>query len=387
MEAATLLAGLGQKFETGDRQAYLDAFVPDVQSEQGEIFDRMRALPLVAMTLAPGGGGTLEGDQLLGYQATWAYRVRDVPPPHIFGTKVTLDFKRDAGRWRIASIEGEVPFWAYGPAEARRVGAFWIFFRPAAEPQVTTIGDEATAALETVKKALPDRASPVYVMFVAESAEEFAMLTGRNPEHFLGAAVSRYQIGETGIEVSGGSFYLNGAAFRADSRQNRQQTMVHELTHLVLAPRTMPFTPVWLVEGMAMEVAEDLPVVTMRAAYDSGNANTWSLQAFTGKRAFGALDSSGEQTAIDYAYAAYLARYLVATYGFDHFVAFYDSFADVPFEAVRDGFVQSEGAPESDEAMGGLAQRLTPEKLQAAFGIDLPALERDFKAWLATQMQ
>ena len=392
-QAGALLAGLTEKLRTADRQGYLDLFVPAIRDEQGIIFDRLRTLPLEGMALEEhqdedmAGVGVFEGDELRGYRATWSYRVRDVDPANAFSADVEVDFRRDGAVWRIARIGGELPFWARGPTQARRVGAFWIFFRPATGAQVPTIGSETMLAFATVQQALPERIAPVNVMFVTETAREFAALTGRDPARFLGVALSRYRLGETGVDISGAAFYINGAAFQSDLGQNRQQTITHELTHLALARETMPFTPLWAVEGMAMHVAGDLPTETMRAAYEAGDAEGWSLFEFTGKQSFDASDATGARTAIDYAYAAYLARYLIDTYGFDRFVAFYDSFAAVPLDNMRNELADAEALSEGDTAMGMLAQQLTEARVQEVFGIDLPRLEGEFKRWLGEELR
>ena len=384
-----LLRDLNARFAAGDRAGYLEAFAPEAQPEQAAIFDRLSTLPLADVTLEPGSGNdpvSETADVLHDYRALWSYRVQDVDAENIFRAEVALDLRRDPDGWRIVRIGGDLPFWALGPAAARRAGPFWIFHRPAAEPELAAIGGEAQAALARIDERLPGRIAGAHVLFVADTAEEFGRLTGRDATRFLGAAVSRWEAGADGVTISGAAFYLNGAAFQARPDQDRQQTIAHELTHLVLAPRTMPWSPLWVVEGMAMEVADDLPDAAMRTAYATGAVDTWSIEAFTAARSFGAMDPHGLQTAVDYAFSAYLVRYLVRTYGFERCLQFYDSFADVPFDEISAEF-PPDGAAPSDAALGRLAQQLTPERLRLAFGVDLPALESQFKAWLDAELR
>jgi hypothetical protein len=296
---------------------------------------------------------------------------------------VSIDFRREGEQWLIANIDGDLPYWMLGPTEARRVEGFWVFYRPALAGELAAIQQETAAALERVRAALPGRVSAINVMFVSESAEEFERLTGRATEHFLGVALSRYLVQDAGIEVAGAAFYINGAAFREDPQQDRQQTITHELVHLALAEQTMPFTPVWVAEGMAMEVSGDLPIETMRTITSTGALAAFDLTAFTAKESFAETQPGGGQIAADYAYSAYLTRYLVSTYGFERFLAFYDSFAEAPLDDIRAELEAAEGS--AGNTLGDLAARLTPERLQESFGIDLPTLERDFKAWLPTQ--
>lgn len=384
--ASDLLGELTQSLTARDRARYLAVFGPALQSEQGMLFDRMVDLPLIDLRWLPAGdAGTLAGDTLLGLEAILSYRVRDLPSNR-FQSPITLDLRREGEDWRIMRVGGEQPYWAFAPAEARRLDAFWVFFRPDMRDELPAVEREAVAALARVRAALPNRVDPVSVIFVSESAAEFEALTGRDPDRFLGVALSRYDIGATGLTIDSAAFYINGAAFRTDPRQDRQQTITHELAHLALAPATMPYTPLWLVEGIAMEVSEDLPVETMRTLNQAGAVEAFSLADFTARRSFATASPSADQTAADYAYSAFLARYLVEMYGFDRFLAFYDSFADVPFEDVRGQVLAAAGDDPLDDTLGALAAELIDGRLQATLGVDLATFERDFKAWLPSQL-
>lgn len=383
-------AALNQSLAAGARADYLDFFVPELRDEQAADFDLIQTLPITAVTFLPQDPEAAipvpEAGASTSLDATWSYGVRAGEQIEPFTSAVRLSLRRDGGEWRVAGIEGNMPFWAFGPTAAERAGAFSIFFRPAARPQLPTIRDETTAAIKRIDQALPGRARATNVMFVTETREEFLALTGRDAARFLGLALSRYRITPDAITTTEAAFYLNGAAFRASTTQNRQQTMIHELTHLVLAPKTMPFTPVWVVEGMAMQVAADLPAATMRAAYRTGAVEAWRLDDFTRLSAFGLHDPSGRQTALEYAFAAYLTRYLVETYGFERLLAFYDSFADPPAAVVDDARLRVDRPAAAGQTMGDLAAELTPERLATAFGIDAATLEADFLRWLPTQL-
>jgi len=384
-------AALNLSLAAGARADYLDFFVPELRDEQAAHFDLIQTLPITAVTFLPRDPDVampaLDSGAGLRLDATWSYGVLAGQEIEPFTSEVALNLRQDGDGWRVAGIEGNRPFWAFGPTAAERVGAFSIFFRPAARPQLPAIRDETEEALERIDQALPGRARATNVMFVTETAAEFRALTGRDAARFLGLALSRYRITPTGITTTEAAFYLNGAAFRASTTQNRQQTMIHELTHLVLAPKTMPFTPVWVVEGIAMQVAADLPAATMRAAYGTGAVEAWRLDDFTRLSAFGLRDPSGRQTALEYAFAAYLTRYLVETYGFESLLAFYDSFADPPAAVVDDARLRVDRPDAEGQTMGDLAADLMPERLQTAFTIDAPTLEAEFLRWLPTQLE
>ena len=245
---------------------------------------------------------------------------------------------------------------------------------------------EAQAALDRVEQVLPGRAAAVNVMNITATEEEFAALTQRSGSRFLGVASARYQISKRGIAITSQSFYINGAAFTRPEPQDRQRTIAHELTHLVLSPRTMPYTPAWVSEGAAMWVTADFARDALAEWYAGGGAAAGTLFELTGKTTFGGDDHTGDQTSIDYAYAAYLAKYLVETYGQERFVRFYNSFADVPFDTIRAKLPLSGGGSVFDASMGEIAQQVTPEKVQTAFGVDIDTLERDYETWLGAEL-
>jgi hypothetical protein len=390
-EARDLLVALSQALSDRNRDAYLSAFAPDLREAQGEIFDRIGTLPLEEVRYEPGDvdqNGTLNSDQseLVGYQAELSWRVRDIDPGNVFNTNVEYSLRRQDGRWQISSIGGQVPFWAYAATEALRSGPFWIFYRPEVAGELPAIEREAQQAFEQVNQTLPNRASPVNVMWVTTSEQEFTDLTDRSGERFLGVAVARFRIKKAGITITSQAFYINGAAFEQDPQQDRQRTITHELTHLVLSPKTMPYTPAWVSEGAAMFVSNDVPTPVIADWYRQRGPETMSLSDLSAKTAFGEHDALDEQTSVDYAYSAFLTKYLVEKYGKDAFFTFYDSFADVPFESISNELPRAGDGSLLDASMDTLAQRLAPEKVEAAFGVDLVTLEREYEAWLAQQI-
>ncbi len=382
-----ILMSLNRALMQGTREQYLSLFAPALHVEQGRLFDTVRALPLESVVLEarPDVDPEAITEQDAHLDVIWSYRIKGSEATDRLSAEAELGLQHTPERWLITQLRSSGPFWALGPTEAEQEGPFWIFFRPEARPRIDALKTDLQAALQQVEQRLPDRIRAPHVMFVTETTQEFADLTGRAPERFSGLALSRYRIEASGITTTEATFYINGATFQNVSTDGRRQTLVHELTHLLLAPTTMPFTPVWLVEGMAMEVAADLPLTTMRTLIADGSLDTFDLEGFTTQSAFGLHDSGGAQTATDYAYAAYLAHYLVERYGFDQLLAFYDSFADVPIEAVREDLDVGQSEQDLTRTLGALAGKLTPERLEATYGIDLLTLQNDFVAWLRRQ--
>lgn len=394
-EVNDTLVALSSALEQRNREAYLAIFAPELREAQGEIFDRIGNLPIEAVKFEPiddAGNGSFNADssEISGYQVDLSYRVRDVDPQNVFSSTPEYTLRRDAatpGAWQITEVSGQLPFWAYGPTEATRSGAFWIFYRPEMATELPAIEREAQQAFDQVTQSLPSRAQPANVMHITATEQEFADLTERSASQFLGVATARYRVRKAGIQITSQAFFINGAAFRADPGQDRQRTIAHELTHLVLSPQTMPYTPAWISEGAAMFITSDFPRDALARGFEEQGADLIDLPELSSKTSFGEFDFTGEQTTIDYAYSAYLARYIVETYGEDKFFALYDSFADVPFETISDQLPRFGGGSLFNATFGNLAQKLTPDKVQATLGVDLATLERDFETWLPGQFQ
>lgn len=386
-----LLARMTNALVDRDRDEYLAAFAPELREAQGQLFDRIDGLPLEELRIEPGDvdqNGVLSSDQaeLSSYQAEMSWKIREVDPENVFNANLEYTAQRQDGAWQIAAVGGDVPFWSYAETEAIRSGAFWIFYRPESAEELPEIEREAQQAFEQVNQELPNRAKPVNVMRVTATEQEFTDLTERSGERFLGVASARFRIRKAGITIASQAFFINSAAFEQDPQQDRQRTITHELTHLVLSPETMPYTPAWVSEGAAMFVSDDLPQTLIADWYRESGPDTMSLIELSAKTSFGEHDALDEQTAIDYAYSAFLTKYLVEKYRKDTFFAFYDSFADVPFEAISNELPRTGDGALIEDSMGNLAQQLAPEQVQNAFGVDLETLESEYEAWLGQQV-
>ena len=390
-QAREVLVSLTKALVERNQEAYLAAFTPELHEAQAELIERIGALPLEAVNFEPSADEQVivsnNGTEIDQYPVELTYRVRDVDPENVFSSTLNYSLVQRDGRWQITDITGQLPFWTYGPTMAVRSGSFWIFYRPELAAELPTIEREAQQAFELVDRELPNRAASVNVMHVTATEQEFMDLTERSGSRFLGVASARFRIKKAGIRVNSQAFFINGAAFSSDPEQNRQLTIAHELTHLVLSPKTMPYTPAWVSEGAAMYVTDDLPEREIREWYREQGPDSMSLAELSGKTSFGQFDHTGEQTSIDYAYSAYLTKYLVDTYGEDTFWAFYDSYADVPFETISDELPRFGGSTVLDATMGNLAQTLTPDKVEDAFDVDLAMLERDFETWIGQQIE
>ncbi len=388
-EINTFFSSLNAAVAERNRDAYVNAFAPELRDAQGAIFDRIPALPIDNITIAPAdeedNGSFANENEVSNFKVEYSYNVRDVDPANTFASIGDYTLAKQDGAWSIRAVEGGLPFWAYGPTEAKRAGPFWIFYRPEMAGELPAIEAEAQRSFDAVNQALPGRAQPVNVMHVTATEDEFYDLTDRIASRFLGVATARYQIQKAGIDISSQAFYINGAAFEQDAEQNREQTIAHEFVHLVLSPQTMPYTPAWISEGAATYFTDDFRPDLIKTWLADGGADEISLRELSSKTSFGEHDFTGEQTEIDYAYSANLARYIVDTYGKDKYIELYDSFATVPFERIRDELPSFGFGSIFDSVFGDVAQELAPEQIQQVLGVDIDTLERDYEAWLAQQ--
>jgi len=389
-EAAQLLQQINDALAQRDRAAYVAAFAPELQAVQGEVFDRLSTLPVTTIVwdAAAGPDATLspDGSVLNNYGVEVQYGIEGVDPSNPFVSTLTAQLTQADGRWTIATLEGEQPFWLRSPATAQRAGSFWIFSRPGMNADLAMIEREAQQAMDDVDRTLPNRAQATSVMFVTATDDEFEALTGRSGAQFVGVATARFDVRTDSIAVTNRAFFLNGAAFRNNTVQDRQQTITHELTHLVLANTTMPFTPAWLSEGAAMFVSSDLPTDTLRSVQQAGGFDTVGIATLSSQTSFGGVAGAAmDQTSVEYAYSAFLATYLIETYGADRFWTLYDSFADVPVNDVRAAIEAANG--DFDAAMQQLAPRIAAQKVQDAYGVDLQMLERDYESWLTERLK
>lgn len=388
-QVAQLLQQINDALKERDHDTYVAAFAPDLQAAQGVVFDQLGTLPLENITwnAAANSQATLspDGNALQNYGIELRYQIAGVDPKNPFVSTLTAQLTQTNGRWTITTLSGQQPFWLYGPTTTRRSGAFLIFARPGMDAELPAIEREAQQALEQVGRALPGRAQATNVMFVTGTDDEFSALTGRNGTQFVGVATARFEMNADTLDVTNRAFFLNGAAFRSDSTQQRQRTITHELTHLVLASSTMPYTPAWLSEGAAMVVSNDLPAATLRRVQQTGGLDTLSIAALSSQTSFGgAAGATVDETSADYAYSAFLAKYLIDTYGADRFWALYDWFARVPVRDVRAAL--SGANNDFDTAMHTLAPTMTATNVQATYGVDLQTLDRNYKTWLIQRL-
>ena len=207
--AAAMFAQITDTLQQRDRAAYLAAFAPELQAAQGNVFDQIAALPLqnIEWSAATSADAALSADGTLlnNVGVDVRYQIEDVQENEFVST-ITAQMVQQNGRWVIAALDGEQPFWLRGPAAARRSGAFWIFYRPFANPDLAAIEREADAALDQVNRSLPGRAPATNVMFVAATDEEFAALTGRSGAHFVGVASARFDVHDDRVDVANRAF-------------------------------------------------------------------------------------------------------------------------------------------------------------------------------------
>jgi hypothetical protein len=123
--------------------------------------------------------------------------------------------------------------------------------------------------------------------------------------------------------------YVNDSHFSALQRSwgkpDRLVTIQHELVHLALAPMTRPWTPAWLVEGLATYYAGQLDSFSrdaLRRRLPSGRVLAHlSVQPFIGA---GVKDA--EEIWVQYHYSAAAVKWMERKFGAAKVMALYAAF-------------------------------------------------------------
>jgi hypothetical protein len=261
------------------------------------------------------------------------YTLATINPKNVFASKLSCTMKRIDGVWHLDAVtfDGQPPFWLLGYRHMMNTKHFLVFHRGDATPPGLLA--ETSAQLESAYATLTGAGLPLderYVVFATPTREDFLQLTGRDPEHFSGAASSLYR------EENGRILSYNQAMYINDSRlatlqnawamKDRAMTIRHELVHLALADQTRPFTPPWLVEGVAMLYAGQTGPALQMLAKDRQMRDAFSLVGLTRQGAIGAGVTDQKTIASQYAWSAATTEWLRRTHGTKKLLQFYADF-------------------------------------------------------------
>lgn len=382
-----LLKRQAAALQAGEPTAYIESFAPELRTEQQAIATRLALVPVVSYTLQLAPDAMLSaGNTLVGVPIELRYELRGIAPGNVFHHELRVDFVRAGETWQVTQVDpgDNPPFWWLGDVVVRETPHFLLFARPEAQDELPTLEAESERAYQTLlERGLA--LEPRYVTYFTATQADFAALTGRTA-NFLGVALSRYEFLGDAITTTSRAFYINGATFRnaqsGFAPEQRQTTITHELVHLALANETRPFTPPWLVEGVAVYFSEDTGGAMRRRLVEDGRLPTLSLQALTRAGALGEHDATGERVGYEYAFAGETVAYLVERYGEAKVMDFYRSYAAVPASDVTNKLPRFGGSVLADAAFAELSASLTEDAVQRFFGVTLAQLDADVKAWL-----
>lgn len=383
-----LLHRQAQAVMAGDLAGYLSTFATDVQPAQEAIFQRGQRLPLAdyRLELAPDSyflDTELERGEKSRVTIRLSYHWRGLPEENVFQHTLRYWFSKQDGQWVVSRYEADrpAPFWWLNDVQLAESEHFLIFYRPAAADLVNTISDECEqvyAELQAAGLTLDSRFA-VYVMI---DQDDFREQTGQGART-LGLAVWHYFVLDETVQTQGWAFYLNGASLierdAVDDPFGRKATIKHEMVHLALARETMPFTPVWLIEGTAMHFAGQYRPELRQYLISEGKPDQISLAQLTAADQLGQFDVMGGRVGSEYLFSAEVVQYLIDTYGIERFWDFYRSFTRVPAERLRQALplfsVMNSG-------LGPFRNEIVPEMLNEVYGLSLAELEAAVKAGL-----
>lgn len=302
-------------------------------------------------------------------------------PDNVFQHELRYWFTKQTDRWIISRYELDQPllFWWTDDVQLSETDHFLIIHRPAMADQIDAIAAECEqvyAELQAAGFSLDQK----YIIFALIDQEDFRTQTGQGART-LGVAYWSYNLTDEYIRSQGWAFYLNGASLAeyADTNNSfdRKATIKHEMVHLVLARETMPFTPVWLIEGTAMYFAGQYQPELRQSLIQEGQPNRIDLAKLTAADQLGQFDMLGNSVGPEYLFSAETVQYLIDTYGIERFWEFYRSFTTIPTERLRQALPSFTVL---GSGLGPFRNEVTPEMLNAVYGLSLAELEAAVKA-------
>lgn len=385
-----MLAQQTEAVLSNDITNYLDAFTIDLHAEQQTLFERLQSLPLTSYTFLVDPNERLSSahtGKLHSIGVRLSYTFSGIPEDNVFQHNLDIDFFQEDDIWRIGRIrfKDNIPFWHAGDVAVTETPHFLIFTRPEAASEQAILQQEVESAYEAlIMRGLP--LDSHYVAFFSGTDERFAELTGAIGRQVLGVALARFDVGGEEIIVQSRAFYINGQAFTtyADrlSPDDRQITIRHELVHLALSQYSRPFTPPWLVEGMAVFYAGQDTPEERRFLIEKGQLDEINLEELTAAASLGEHDLLGERASTEYSYAGATIAYLIETYGEEAVFDFYRSYAAVMAVDVRDRMPLFGNPFATSAVFKELSTELTSGAVQSRFGRTLADLDADVKVWL-----
>ncbi len=354
---------MSRKLQRRDQAGYLEGFA----KEQGERETQARALagmvrvPISWVEFHVPAMQKLEGNELevTGLLVEMRCLLAGLPRENEFVSQWRCELRRSAvdAPWRVmrVRVEGRQLFWERGFTEVLATEHFLVFYQLAAEEgarRARSAGEQLEKAWSRLLKT-PVVPGSRYAAFVIPDKDDFRALTGRDPGTFSGATSAAYGLREGRLQVMNQAMYVNDSHFSALQRSwgkpDRLVTMQHELVHLALAPLTRPWTPAWLVEGVATYYAGQLDSFStdaLRQRLPGGRV----LAHLSAQPFMGAGVKNPEEVWVQYHYSAAAVRWIEKQMGAASVMGLYAAFAQTKpkvWENPEPGASSGEPAQES----------------------------------------
>jgi hypothetical protein len=332
----------GRRLQNRDQAGYLARFgeASGARAAQARSLAGMVRVPISWIEFAVPPMQKLEGDELgvPGVVVEMRCLLAGLPRENEFVSRWKCDLRRASveAEWTVVSYEreGRPSFWDLGFSELVATDHFLVFYQLAAEDgkrRAETAGqqlEKARARLLRSRLPLERR----YAAFVIPEKADFRAMTGRDPGAFSGATSAAYTERDGVLRVMNQAMYVNDSHFsslqRRWGKQDRLVTMQHELVHLALAPVTRPWTPVWLVEGIATHYAGQLDrfsAETLRQRLPQGRV----LAHLSQQPFMGANVGDVDEVWVQYHYSAAAVRWIEREFGGGKLHELYQAFANV----------------------------------------------------------
>lgn len=352
---------IGGRLLAGDEDGYLAAFVKgsDTRAAQEGFVQGLRRIPVARLEFVPQMLQHVterEDGAIRGLKVELRYSLKGLPEEQEFLTVLECDLAPPAsegGERLIQRLRYRVrpPFWVLGYGENLQSEHFVVFHKNSEES--TGNARLALAQLERSYQRLSRTQLPLgdrYVALVVPEKEDFQALTGRDPVTFSGATSSSFIVRDHKLRVVNQAVFINDFRFfslqRAWGKRDRQVTITHELVHLALANQTRPWTPSWLVEGVAMHYAGQCDRST-RAVLRRGLTPDLTLAALSRVPFIGAAVPDPARVGLEYQFAGETAGWIESKFGEETLLRLYRAFSSsAPAEWLGTG----SGAPSSETA-------------------------------------
>jgi hypothetical protein len=312
------------------------------------------------------------------------YEIRGLPIDNGFKLGMKADMQQTSkGGWLITGLryEPQRPFWSEGYTAVKTTEHFMIFHRPdesglrQADIAARDL-EKSRARLIAARLTLPDKIAA----FTVTRPEDFQALTGKDPRTYSGVAASIFMMRDNQPVVMNQALFLNDPRFsfldRLWARRDHVETVQHELAHIALGQETMPWSPPWMVEGIAIFFAAQYGRQE-RAELEALLTPGLTVRNLTLIPYLGFSTNNALAVAAQYRLSGWVVQYLIEEHGLNKVLAFYRSFANA-----RPKEWQQYGENGNADHLALARQRLSNTALKEHFDLDLDQLDAKAKAAL-----